>query len=100
MKEEKDQREDHDKEDEENDGDEGKSKVKLSEIALLEPVKTTTSFRHSIDFYNFYRFVSDNDLRREAKKVLDLLCSRFSQMKKKRRGRAKKIERENAKKNK
>jgi hypothetical protein len=41
-----------------------------------EGPKTPRNFRTAIDIENFYRFVNDNDLRREAKIMLELLQSK------------------------
>ncbi len=42
------------------------------EIAVEGP-KTPRNFRTAIDIENFYRFVNDNDLRKEAKIMLDVI---------------------------
>ncbi len=47
-----------------------------TEVALdisKEGPKTPRNFRTAIDIENFYRFVNDNDLRREAKIMLELI---------------------------
>ena len=41
--------------------------------AVVEGPKTPRNFRTAIDIENFYRFVNDNDLRREAKIMLELI---------------------------
>ncbi|MBY0414514.1 MAG: hypothetical protein K2Q18_10125 [Bdellovibrionales bacterium] len=41
--------------------------------AVVESPKTPRNFRTAIDIENFYRFVNDNDLRREAKIMLELI---------------------------
>lgn len=48
-----------------------------------ESPKTPRNFRTAIDIENFYRFVNDNDLRREAKIMLELLQSKVMQAVKK-----------------
>lgn len=40
---------------------------------VVEGPKTPRNFRTAIDIENFYRFVNDNDLRREAKIMLELI---------------------------
>ena len=40
---------------------------------VVESPKTPRNFRTAIDIENFYRFVNDNDLRREAKIMLELI---------------------------
>ena len=41
--------------------------------AVVEGPKTPRNFRTAIDIENFYRFVNDNDLRREAKIMLEVI---------------------------
>lgn len=41
--------------------------------AVVEGPKTPRNFRTAIDIENFYRFVNDNDLRREAKLMLEMI---------------------------
>jgi len=48
-----------------------------------ESPKTPRNFRTAIDIENFYRFVNDNDLRREAKIMLELIQSKVMQVVKK-----------------
>lgn len=48
-----------------------------------EGPKTPRNFRTAIDIENFYRFVNDNDLRREAKIMLELIQSKVMQVVKK-----------------
>ncbi len=58
-----------------------------------EKQRRTVGFRSSSDIENFYRFVADNGLRREAKLVLEKISSlltKNNKKKRKRRGRAKK----------
>ncbi len=43
---------------------------------VAEGPKTPRNFRTAIDIENFYRFVNENDLRREAKIMLELLQSK------------------------
>ena len=55
--------------------------------------KNIRNFRTAPDIENFYRFVHENDLRAEAKKVLELIVSErkaLAKKKKKTRGRKKK----------
>jgi len=54
--------------------------------------KALRNFRSSADIENFYRFVFENNLRREAKMVLDTICKQINIEKKKakRKGRTKK----------
>ena len=54
-----------------------------------EVVNPAGNFKHSIEVQNLYRFVSDNNLRREAQMLLKLVHGIMAP-KKKRRGRAKK----------
>jgi hypothetical protein len=48
--------------------------------------KAPRNFRSSIDVENFYRFVHDNDLRKEAKIMLELIHSKVMSTVKKKRG--------------
>lgn len=41
--------------------------------AVVESPKTPRNFRTAIDIENFYRFVNDNDLRKEAKIMLEII---------------------------
>ena len=41
--------------------------------AVVEGPITPRNFRTAIDIKNFYRFVNDNDIRREAKIMLELI---------------------------
>lgn len=53
---------------------------------VIEGPKTPKNFRTAIDIENFYRFVNDNDLRREAKIMLELIQSKvIASIKKKRK---------------
>ena len=40
---------------------------------VIESPKTPRNFRTAIDIENFYRFVNDNDLRKEEKIMLELI---------------------------
>ena len=54
--------------------------------------KSLKGFRKSKDLEDFYRFINENGLRREAHYALDYISSRLSKTKKKTRTRkAKKI---------
>jgi hypothetical protein len=48
------------------------------------------SFRQTQDIENFYRFVNENGLRREAKKILELMHGRIKKANKKTQRAAKK----------
>ena len=52
--------------------------------------KKVQNFRSNVDVENFYRFVHENDLRREAKMLLSMVYSRMTDTKKK-KGRKKKL---------
>lgn len=43
-----------------------------------EVVRTLRNFRSSADVENFYRFVNDNSLRREAKQILETIYARLT----------------------
>ena len=65
----------------------------MSEELMLEDNKdkkapqenfiTLRNFRKSPEVENFYRFISENDLRREALMVLEVITSKLAQKKKK-----------------
>ena len=44
---------------------------------------TLRNFRKSPEVENFYRFISENDLRREALMILEVITSKLAQKKKK-----------------
>ena len=47
------------------------------------------NFRNIADIENFYRFVYENDLRREAKMVLQAICGEQKKAKKKSKSKSK-----------
>ena len=49
------------------------STVNTETEVVVEGPKTPRNFRTAIDIENFYRFVNDNDLRREAKIMLEVI---------------------------
>ena len=53
--------------------------------------KTGKNFRSAPDVENFYRFIHENDLRKEAKTVLEAIIQAIKP-KKKRKGRKKKAQ--------
>jgi hypothetical protein len=59
---------------------------------IAEAPKTPRNFRSAIDIENFYRFVNDNDLRREAKIMLEIIQAKVlaSVKKKKKESKASK----------
>ena len=65
-----------------------------AEVAIEGP-KTPRNFRTAIDIENFYRFVNDNDLRREAKIMLELIQARVMVAVKKRRKETKAANKKN-----
>lgn len=56
---------------------------------VVESPKTPRNFRTAIDIENFYRFVNDNDLRREAKIMLELIQQKVMVTVKKKRKESK-----------
>jgi len=50
-----------------------------------EAAKGGKNFRNSADIENFYRFVHENDLRKEAKAVLELVVQTIKPKRKRRR---------------
>lgn len=47
--------------------------------------KNLRNFRHNSDIENFYRFIKENDLRREAKMILEAISKKSSADKKKKK---------------
>lgn len=66
-----------------------KSNDVSSNAVGAEITKALRNFRSSADIENFYRFVFENDLRREAKMILESICKQINQKKKKSRKRQK-----------
>lgn len=56
-----------------------------TDTITVEGPKTPRNFRSAIDIENFYRFVNDNDLRKEAKIMLDLIQNKVLQVVKKKK---------------
>ncbi|MCK5072413.1 MAG: hypothetical protein KAQ98_03240 [Bacteriovoracaceae bacterium] len=50
------------------------------QIQKNEVGKTIRNFRNSTDIESFYRFLSDNDLRREAKSILGIVVGGLKKM--------------------
>jgi hypothetical protein len=57
--------------------------------AVVESPKTPRNFRTAIDIENFYRFVNDNDLRKEAKIMLEIIQAKVMASVKKKKKEAK-----------
>lgn len=51
----------------------------------VEAAKAPRNFRTAIDIENFYRFVNENDLRKEAKVMLEMVFQKVMQQAKKKR---------------
>ncbi len=70
--------------------------VKEKEVgaeSLADGAKSIKTFRKSKELEDFYRFINENGLRREAHHALDFIHSKLQKPKKKSRGRkAKKIQ--------
>jgi geranylgeranyl pyrophosphate synthase len=60
-----------------------------------EGPKTPRNFRTAIDIENFYRFVNDNDLRKEAKIMLELIQQKVLQTVKKKKKETKALNKKN-----
>jgi hypothetical protein len=59
---------------------------------VIEAPKTPRNFRSAVDIEAFYRFVNDNDLRKEAKIMFELIQQKvMGTVKKKRKEKAKKV---------
>lgn len=65
-----------------------------TEAEVVGP-KTPRNFRTAIDIENFYRFVNDNDLRREAKIMLELIQQKVMITVKKKRKETKALNKKN-----
>jgi hypothetical protein len=59
-------------------------------VASESGAKGIKNFRSNVDIENFYRFINENDLRREATVMLEFVHSKLAKPKK--RGRKKKIQ--------
>ncbi len=55
--------------------------------AATEGVKNLKSFRKSKDLEDFYRFINENGLRREAHHAIEFITNRLAKPKKSKRGR-------------
>ena len=62
-------------------------------VATEDPARVLKAIRANAEIENFYRFVSDNNLRREAKLILDELHKHLAKKKKrkKRTSKTKKV---------
>ena len=56
------------------------------------PASGVRNFRNIAEIENFYRFVYENDLRREATMVLSSICDVIIEKKSKRKRRKKKLQ--------
>ncbi|MEI8346271.1 MAG: hypothetical protein WCG27_02310 [Pseudomonadota bacterium] len=64
--------------------------VETPEVAAETPgAKTIRNFRNAPDIEAFYRFVNNNDLRREAKLILEVVLGKVQSVKKKKKAKAK-----------
>lgn len=63
--------------------------------AVVESPKTPRNFRTAIDIENFYRFVNDNDLRKEAKIMLEIIQAKVMASVKKKKKEAKAASKKN-----
>ena len=62
---------------------------------VIESPKTPRNFRSAIDIENFYRFVNDNDHRKEAKIMLEIIQSKVLATVKKKKKESKAANRKN-----
>ncbi|EQC45543.1 hypothetical protein [Bacteriovorax sp. Seq25_V] len=63
-----------------------------TELIQAEAIKNTKNFRNSADIENFYRFVHENDLRFEAKKVFELIMQAINEKTKKKTRKSRKVQ--------
>lgn len=61
--------------------------VEIETNIATDGAKNIKSFRKSKDLEDFYRFINENGLRREARHALEFIVSRLAKPKKKSRGR-------------
>lgn len=64
-----------------------KTEIEDNAEGNLNGNKIVTSFRHSPDIENFYRFVHENSLRREARLIFEKVLARINKSKKKKKTR-------------
>ena len=58
------------------------------DISQVENAKRgATSFRHALEVESFYRFIHDNNLRRESKLLINAVLNRISSLTKRKKGR-------------
>lgn len=57
----------------------------------VETIKPVRNFRNSPDIENFYRFIHENDLRREAKMIFEAINAKVNKSSK-RKSRSKKVQ--------
>lgn len=60
---------------------------KTTETTAANPATTIKAFKSTTEVENFYRFINDNNLRVEAKKLLEVVLKQITPVKK--RGRKK-----------
>ena len=68
--------------------------TKTTEVEInttVDSTKSIKSFRKSKDLEDFYRFINENGLRREAHQALEFIVGRLVKPKKKGRGRKPKV---------
>lgn len=64
----------------------------IETVVTIESPKTPRNFRSAVDIENFYRFVNDNDLRKEARIMFELIHQKvMGTVKKKRKEKTKKV---------
>jgi hypothetical protein len=71
------------------------SQTVIETEVVAEGPKTPRNFRTAIDIENFYRFVNDNDLRREAKIMLEIIQQKVMITVKKKRKESKALSKKN-----
>ena len=65
------------------------NKTELAQdTALVTEVPKVRNFRNATDVERFYRFVNDNDLRKEAKLALETVLNKLAPKSKKRKKRS------------
>lgn len=63
--------------------------------AAVEVVRTSRNFRNNADIESFYRFVNENDLRKEAKQLLEKVFSQVMGVAKKKKAKENRANKKN-----
>ena len=64
-----------------------KTEIEDNAEANINGNKIVTSFRHSPDIENFYRFVHENSLRKEARLIFEKVLAKIARPKKRKKAK-------------